>query len=124
MGFSLVGNSGDTSSQNTVIDYTSTSNSNPQADQQNSGLGAVSVIVSPTSQATNHNYSLINPTTYSEPISIIPAGNTLGDSAVAALTAAQSQGQNSATPASGLSTLLSGDNLYYVIGAIILLFLI
>lgn len=128
MGFSLVGNSGDqTTTTNTTV-QTATSNSNPQADQSQSGAGAFSVILDPITAFSNDQQFDPSITDYYAPLNIVSNGTALGDSALNTLNSlfktATVAGQPVSTGTTSiLSSLLSGNAVYYILGAIVLLFL-
>ena len=125
MGFSLVGNSGDSSTTSTSTSFDASEQNNPQTDQQGSGAGALSVIISPTDQGSFRSDDSLQPTIYNSPITIVPAGNTLGAAALATqqATIGSSSLSSPSDSSGGLSTLLSGNSLYYILGAVVLLFL-
>jgi hypothetical protein len=130
MGFSLVGNSGDQKTTNNVYETTYTASLNPQLDQQGAGPGDIGVNVSPNFQGTNAGGSVdTNLSSNFAPVNVVSTGSNLGDTALAALQAisanqaSDTQGPGVAAPASTLSTLLSGNTLYWILGAIVVLFL-
>ena len=131
MGFSLVGNSGD--SDSTVYDTSNTASSNPQSDLQDSGAGAFSVILSPQVTGGGTVSNLLGDSgiqDYYAPVTISSIGTAAGDAALqAAQNIADSQtssalgNPSASTTPSWLSSLLSGTALYWILGGIVLLFL-
>lgn len=127
MGFSLVGPSGDTKTNTTVYTTTNTASLNPQADQEGSGAGASSAIVAPNIQDSTDADVQSTIGSYYAPVDILSTGNVQGDSAIAALSSV-AQGQTAASQGGPgttgtLSSFLSGNTLYWILGAIVILFL-
>lgn len=129
MGFSLVGNSGDSSSTSNVYETSNTASLNPQNDQQGASTGAFAVNYSPQVVGGGSIGGLdggIND--YYAPVTISSIGTAAGDSALAAATnIADTQAQSipgaSSTQSGGLSSLFSGSWIYWILGALVLLFL-
>lgn len=126
MGFSLVGNSGDSNQSTTNYNYTASSN--PQLDFQNATGSNLGISFAPIAQGGST--GAIDPDIYyyDAPIDINNTGEALGDSAVNALSSiaqAQSaaQGDGGSSSSLSLSSLLSGNGIYYILGAIVLFFL-
>jgi hypothetical protein len=129
MGLSLVGNSGDQTTTSNVYETTNTASINPQVDQEGSGPGAVALQISPNVQDGSIGELNTNLSSYFAPINVVSTGDLLGDTALSALSSIASnqesdtQGPGVAAPASTLSSLLSGNTLYWILGAIVILFL-
>lgn len=125
MGFSLVGNSGDSSTSTTNYNYTA--ESNPQQDFGGSGGGALGINISPLDQGGS--VGEISPQIYDyyAPVSIVSTGDNLGDAAVtqlASLTAAtQTSTANGTASAADSSTGTSNTTIYIILGAIVVFFL-
>jgi hypothetical protein len=130
MGFSLVGNSGDSKTNTTVYDTTYTASLNPQFDLEGSGAGATAIDLSPIVQGGPlSSYAPLAFSTYN-PINIVSTGDNLGDTAVAALgqisgqqTASSEAAGTSSTTSSTLSSLFAGNNIYYWLAAVVFLLL-
>lgn len=132
MGFSLIGNSGDQTTSTTVYDTSYSASNNPQLDQQGSGAGALAADFSPllqNSKIANYNPNLAS--TYA-PTNIVSSGSALGDTALSLLSAlglnntssSEATGVQPVQPDSGtLSDIFGGNSIYYVLAAIVLLFL-
>lgn len=129
MGFSLVGNSGSSSTTSNVYETSYSASLNPQLDLEGSGAGASAVDFAPLLQgSTLGDYAPSNSSIYA-PVNTVSTGAIQGDSAIAALSALSSS-QTGASEAAGtststdsLSSLLSGNTIYWILGAIIVLFL-
>lgn len=128
MGFSLVGNSGDqqTTTNQTTNNYSASIN--PQLDQEGSGAGAFALNISPTSEGGSTGEIDPDISDYYAPVDISSVGSAVGDSALASLasianTQAQSQNPSGTPTTTTLQGLLSGDAIYWILGAIVLLFL-
>lgn len=132
MGFSLVGNSGDQTTNTTT--YDNTASLNPQLDLSGASGGVLALNISPLAQ--NGSTGEIDPSIYDyyAPVDISSVGSALGDAAVAALSSvAQAQSATQGTTsadntgttgtASTLSSLFSGDAVYYILAAIVIFFL-
>lgn len=132
MGFSLVGNSGDSSTSSTTFVTNYSASNNPQADLQGSGAGAIAAIFAPLLQGSTLNgYSPQFSSNYS-PVNVVQTGENLGDSALAALAqisgsqyaASEAPGTSDSSTGTGfLASLLQGNTIYIVLGGIVLLFL-
>ena len=85
MGFSLVGNSGDTSQ--TTNNYTLSASLNPQEDFTGASGGVLGVTIAPLSQQGSTGSIDSNIEDYYAPVAITSVGSALGDSAVKALSA-------------------------------------
>jgi hypothetical protein len=133
MGFSLVGNSGSSSTTSNVYETSYSASLNPQFDQAGSGAGSAAIDVAPLLQGSSFDTLSPNIADYYAPLNILTTGAITGDSAIAglqALAAAQtnaSEAGGSSTPTStstsALSSLFSGSNIYWVLAGLVLLFL-
>lgn len=134
MGFSLVGNSGDTK---TTQNYTSYSGSlNPQFDLQGAGAGASAFDQSPLVQGGQIGNYAPAASSFYNPVNVVISGDNYGDSALqtiaqieATQTAASEAPGNptaasagaSASPAvNSLSSLISSDGIYLVFFGVLL----
>lgn len=129
MGFSLIGNSGDSRTTQNIYETSYSASLNPQLEATSPGSAALSQ--SPLVQgggigtyAPSAAYSYQN-----SPVNVVSTGSNTGDSALAALqglqatqTAATDTTPGTNTPTS-LSSILGANGIYYVLGAIVLLFL-
>lgn len=130
MGFSLVGNSGDQKTTNNVYETNNTASINPQADLTGAGAGASALQFAPNVQGSTGTDISADLSSNYAPVSITTTGDVLGDSALQAIQAidsAQVQGTtgNTTAVATGttLSSLFSGNTLYWILGALVVLFL-
>jgi hypothetical protein len=126
MGFSLIGNSGDQKTSTNVYETTETADLNPQIDQEGSGAGALGLNISPNFQGGAGGDVSTTAGSYYAPVNITSTGDNLGDSALAAvagISGTQSGDDGVATAPTTLSSLLSGNTIYWIIGALVLLFL-
>jgi hypothetical protein len=134
MGFSLVGNSGDTKQTTNNYDYTASLN--PQLDFDGAGGGVLGLTVDPLAQGGSIGDIETDLNDYYAPVSITTTGDNLGDSALSSLSSlAAANAANQVTPAAtasasmssgisdDLSSLFSGNSIYYVLAAIVIFFL-
>lgn len=129
MGFSLVGPSGDQKTTTNVYETNNTASINPQIDLEGSGSGASGVNVAPNIQDSAGASFESTVGTYFAPVNVTSTGSALGDAALKAIAQVTGiQDQSSETPGvastgTTLSSLLSGNTLYYILVAIVILFL-
>jgi hypothetical protein len=131
MGFSLVGNSGDQTTQTTVTTNNLSASQNPQLDLQGSGPGAFAVNISPLAQQGSVGEIDPSISDYYAPVNITSSGDNLGDSALAAFQNIATTTAGIQTPAATgtaaaasptLSSLLSGNAIYWILAGIVILF--
>jgi hypothetical protein len=134
MGLSLVGNSGDTNQTTNNYDYTASLN--PQLDLDGAAGGVLGLSIAPQAVGGSVGDVETNLEDYYAPVSITSTGDNLGDSALSSLSSLAALGQTNQTATGGasststsgslsadLSSLFSGNSIYYILAAIVIFFL-
>lgn len=125
MGFSLVGNSGDSTQTTTVRNFSASIN--PQL--EGSAPGDFNINLSPVSEGGSSYIGSPQIDSYYAPIAVTSTGDNLGDAALNALQSLVSTTTASVTPgtpgtvATGATTSINSTTIYLALAAVILLFL-